>query len=155
LESWQKDLENLAPFREVVYCKLSGLLTESITELNSKWRPEDIKPYLLHAIKVFGVDRLLCCSDWPVVGLAATYTQWMGVLNEVLSSLSKADDEDLPLLSKADLRKVFYENSQGCYQLETAVPKNAAVSSVYEAKQKAPPKKEIPEKPDQPPRSRL
>ena len=36
-------------------------------------RPADLQPYVDHALDVFGPDRLLFGSDWPVCLLAATY----------------------------------------------------------------------------------
>jgi L-fuconolactonase len=71
LESWAS---LMAGFRRLdnVVCKVSGLATEADW---SSWQPEDLRPYVAEALDVFGLDRLLFGSDWPVCLLAATYEQ--------------------------------------------------------------------------------
>jgi L-fucono-1,5-lactonase len=48
-----------------VSCKLSGVVTEMPREL--------APPYLRHALELFGPDRCMFGSDWPVCLLAADY----------------------------------------------------------------------------------
>jgi L-fuconolactonase len=55
-----------------VYCKVSGLVTEANW---TNWRPAEFEPYLDVAFNLFGPDRLIFGSDWPVCLLAATYRQ--------------------------------------------------------------------------------
>ena len=61
---------------ENVVCKLSGLTTEV---------QGDVRPYLEHALEVFGPDRCLFGSDWPVASLTTTYEQWLDVVSGLLS----------------------------------------------------------------------
>jgi L-fuconolactonase len=58
---WRHDISKMArnPF---VFCKISGLLTEM--EMHAK--PTDVYPYIEEACQLFGVDRMLLGSDWPV-----------------------------------------------------------------------------------------
>jgi L-fuconolactonase len=53
-----------------VWCKVSGLVTEAD---HLAWRPADIERYLDHIFDLFGPDRLIWGSDWPVCLLAASY----------------------------------------------------------------------------------
>jgi L-fuconolactonase len=55
-----------------VACKLSGLLTEAAPGQ----LPDDLTPYADHLLSVFGPDRLMWGSDWPVVRLNSDYRQW-------------------------------------------------------------------------------
>ncbi|MEA2577946.1 MAG: L-fuconolactonase, partial [Chloroflexota bacterium] len=48
----------------------------------------DLQPYVDHALDVFGPDRLLFGSDWPVCLLAASYGQ---VVEAALTTLSALD----------------------------------------------------------------
>ncbi|ESQ83506.1 hypothetical protein AEAC466_12585 [Asticcacaulis sp. AC466] len=55
-----------------VACKLSGLLTESGPGQSS----DALTPYVDHLLAVFGPDRLMWGSDWPVVLLKDSYRHW-------------------------------------------------------------------------------
>jgi L-fuconolactonase len=83
LDPWRADLARLAA-RPNVACKLSGLATEAAPG----WRPEDLRPYLDHALDVFGPGRCLVGSDWPVAGLATTVEAWFDLVLEALAPLS-------------------------------------------------------------------
>jgi len=71
-----------------VWCKISGLVTEADWET---WRPEDLEPFVDHALGVFGPDRLLFGSDWPVCLLAATYGEVLDAARATLAGLSSEE----------------------------------------------------------------
>jgi L-fuconolactonase len=71
--TWRDDLRRLADCPNVV-AKLSGLVTEADW---AAWTPSDLAPVVEHALAVFGPDRLLWGSDWPVVELAGGYSRWL------------------------------------------------------------------------------
>jgi L-fuconolactonase len=73
LDPWRAQLARLASHENVV-CKLSGLTTEVA----------DPRPYLEHALDVFGPDRCLFGSDWPVASLTTTYEHWLDVVSGLL-----------------------------------------------------------------------
>ena len=54
-----------------IYCKLSGMITEADPR---HWQPADLKPYVEKTIELFGVERVLFGSDWPVCLLAGGET---------------------------------------------------------------------------------
>jgi L-fuconolactonase len=64
----------LAPFAELpnVACKLSGLLTE-----NDGGQPEEVDRYALTLADLFGPDRLIWGSDWPVLTTVTDYAAWL------------------------------------------------------------------------------
>ena len=41
-----------------------------------------------HAFDVFGADRLMFGSDWPVVTLTDTFAGWVGLLDRFLEQAS-------------------------------------------------------------------
>jgi L-fucono-1,5-lactonase len=92
LEPWAS---RIAPFRELdhVACKLSGMVTEADW---STWTPADLKPYVDHVLEVFGPDRLVFGSDWPVCLLAASYDQVLDAARATISALG--DDERAEVL---------------------------------------------------------
>jgi L-fuconolactonase len=80
LRAWREAVAPLAK-RPNAVAKLSGLVTEADWEA---WKPADLRPFVQAALELFGPDRLMFGSDWPVCELAATYTQVKDALTEVL-----------------------------------------------------------------------
>ena len=71
---WRRDLRALAELPNVV-AKLSGLMTEVIPGTGAAG---DVRPYLEYALEVFGPQRCLFGSDWPVLTLAGSYAAVAG-----------------------------------------------------------------------------
>ena len=80
LWAWREALTPLAK-RPNVTAKLSGLVTEADWE---DWSTEDLRPFVQTALELFGPERLMFGSDWPVCELAATYAQVKEALTEIL-----------------------------------------------------------------------
>ena len=58
-----------------------------------KWSTEEIRRYADHVLDLFGPDRVMAGSNWPVVELGGTFEQvWRGI-NELLEGLSPTDRE--------------------------------------------------------------
>jgi len=88
-EPWASRVADLA--REPnVSAKISGLVTEASW---SDWSAEQIAPYAKHALDVFGADRLMYGSDWPVCTLAASYEQVWELAGTLIADLSEAERE--------------------------------------------------------------
>jgi len=81
IDAWARALEDVAAAPNLM-AKLSGLITEASW---SDWTSEDLGPYLDVALDVFGPDRLMVGSDWPVCTLAGSYERTMGVFTRYLS----------------------------------------------------------------------
>lgn len=101
-EPWATELRALAELPGV-YCKISGVATEAD---HANWTIEQIKPFVLHALDVFGEDRVVFGSDWPVATLATSYPRWVETLDELTSDLSETAK-----------RKLWAENAKRCYGL--------------------------------------
>jgi L-fuconolactonase len=86
LDPWRADLARIASFPNVA-CKLSGLATEAAPG----WRAADVRPYLAHALEVFGPKRCMIASDWPVATLRTSVQQWFDVVLDVLAELGPDD----------------------------------------------------------------
>jgi L-fuconolactonase len=90
----EPDLEGffaqLRPVAELpnVACKLSGLVTEAPWDA---WTPELLRPYIERTVELFGVDRILFGSDWPVCLLAGTYAEVHGVVEEFFRGFSASE----------------------------------------------------------------
>jgi L-fuconolactonase len=88
LSPWRENLAELAR-RPNVYCKLSGMVTEASW---SSWTPGQLKPYFDIALEAFTPRRIMFGSDWPVLLLAAGYTQWANLVRQWVAPLS-ADEQ--------------------------------------------------------------
>jgi L-fuconolactonase len=82
IDAWRADLAAVASHPQVS-CKLSGLVTEA--------RPDDdaadLAPWIDALLDLFGPDRLLWGSDWPVVDLAGGYDRWRAITMDSLRAL--------------------------------------------------------------------
>lgn len=80
----------LEPFRllDHVSCKLSGMITEADW---TTWTPDDLRPYVEKALDVFGTERVMYGSDWPVSLLAGAYLAVKGALEEALPPLTSGE----------------------------------------------------------------
>jgi L-fucono-1,5-lactonase len=102
IKAWSEALKPLASY-EHVHCKLSGLVTEANW---TSWKPDDLRPYVEYALELFGADRLMFGSDYPVCLLAASYDRVLDAFQEILAPLSDADRE-----------KIFSNNAAKFYRL--------------------------------------
>jgi L-fuconolactonase len=87
LASWRAALEPLAACGNTT-AKLSGLVTEADVE---HWTVEDLRPFVETAVELFGPQRLMFGSDWPVCLVAATYGQVVDAVRATLPPLSPAE----------------------------------------------------------------
>ena len=86
LREWAEQLAPLAALPHVS-CKLSGLTTEADWQ---QWRSDQLTPYLDTALELFGPQRLMFGSDWPVCLLASDYSTTHTLVDNVLQHLSTA-----------------------------------------------------------------
>lgn len=87
MEPWSQHLETVSEFPNVVV-KLSGMITQADVQ---NWRPNDLKPYVHAAIELFGFDRLMFGSDWPVCLLAGGYDRVVAALRECVGAVTDAE----------------------------------------------------------------
>ena len=101
-EPWASRIAALGALPNVS-AKISGLVTEARWD---DWDAERIAPYARHALEVFGPDRLMYGSDWPVCTLAATFRQWLEALQAIVKDRSEEEQ-----------RKLFHDNAVRVYGL--------------------------------------
>ncbi len=101
---WQRGIGELAT-RSNVVCKISGIVARAP---KGTWVPEDLAPIVNHCLEVFGPDRVMFASDWPVCTRAATLRQWVEALQHIVA--------DRP---EVERRKLFAENAVRFYGLAT------------------------------------
>ena len=101
-QPWADHISELASF-DNVHCKVSGIVTTA----SEDWTKAELKPYIDHLVAVFGYDRLMFGSDWPVCTLAAEYQQWVEAL---LWALQDATD--------IDRQKLFHDNAKEFYRIK-------------------------------------
>lgn len=99
---WQRDIADVAKRKNVV-CKISGIVASAKP---GEWTPDDLTPIVKHCADVFGHDRILYASDWPVCTLAATFREWLEALQTIV--------RDWP---EADRLKLFHDNAVRFYNV--------------------------------------
>jgi L-fuconolactonase len=103
LEPWKSLMSAVAKFPGV-YCKLSGLVTQADP---ANLSPRVLRPYVDHVVSIFGPDRVMFGSDWPVCRLAAEYGEVLSVLHMTLGAELAAADQD----------KIFRVNGERFFRL--------------------------------------
>lgn len=86
---WAKQMAECAAFPNV-YAKISGLNTAADW---ANWSAEDLKPYINHVVEVFGAEKLMFGSDWPVAVLAGDYQKVKVETEKAIAHLSKSQRE--------------------------------------------------------------
>ncbi|GIE99385.1 amidohydrolase family protein [Paractinoplanes rishiriensis] len=83
LDGWRAALAPIAAAGNVV-AKLSGLVTEAADD----WTRADLRPYVQTALDLFGPERLMFGSDWPVCELTAPYEEVIAIVEDLLGGRS-------------------------------------------------------------------
>jgi predicted TIM-barrel fold metal-dependent hydrolase len=83
-EDWLRGMESAARMPNV-YCKISGLLTE-VDRL--PWRAAPIRPFVQHALAVFGPRRLMFGSEWPVSLPEVTWKESLAAFTQSIGAQS-------------------------------------------------------------------
>ncbi|MHA6480911.1 amidohydrolase family protein [Paenibacillus sp. strain BS8-2] len=102
-EPWASLMER-ASLHPRLYCKLSGMVTEAD---HGAWKPEQFQRYIEHILRLFGPDRVMFGSDWPVCLLAGSYDEVIELLEGSLPSGWGADARE----------KLFGDNARRFYKL--------------------------------------
>lgn len=109
---WLASMRALAAMPHVV-CKFSGLVTEADWAAGNGVLPTDAKVMLEcfdRALELFGPNRILYGSDWPVCQLAASYEAVHGLAQRWANTR----------LTLQEQNAFWYANAERCYQLHLA-----------------------------------
>lgn len=85
---WARDLAAVAA-DGVTCCKLSGL----VTQVGPGWTVAGLAPCVGTILDLFGPDRVMWGSDWPVLTTAATYAQWLAAAKALTTGQTDAGQE--------------------------------------------------------------
>jgi L-fucono-1,5-lactonase len=102
ISEWASQLKDVAEFPNI-HCKLSGLVTEANHE---SWTIADLRPFVDCALELFGAERLIFGSDYPVCLLAASYDRVLETFQELLKDLEEEDRA-----------RIFGQNAREFYRL--------------------------------------
>ena len=100
LALWRRGMKALAACEQVC-CKLSCLCLQE-----GAWGYEDNRRIVLEAIDIFGIERCLFASNFPVDGLRVSYDRMFQDFKRMTMELSDSDR-----------RKLFHDNAARFYRL--------------------------------------
>jgi L-fuconolactonase len=89
-ELWKAGMAALAGLRENVSCKLSGLAMPM-----QSMAVDTFAPWILHAIEVFGADRCMFASNFPVDGMHGSFDDLYATYDELTADLDASTREQL------------------------------------------------------------
>jgi predicted TIM-barrel fold metal-dependent hydrolase len=102
-DQWKKDLAELAKRKNVLACKVSGIIASADP---TKWSADDLAPVVNHTLDTFGPDRVLFGSDWPVCLRTASISQWLEALQQITKDRKREE-----------ITKLFRTNAERVYRL--------------------------------------
>jgi predicted TIM-barrel fold metal-dependent hydrolase len=99
---WREHMSEIAK-RPNVVGKISGVVAYADPD---NWTVATLKPYVEHTIGVFGWDRVVWGSDWPVCTLGGGLSTWVAATHALIAGAS-ADER----------RKLLSENAKRIWRL--------------------------------------
>ena len=108
VDQWSDLMHEFAGLENVA-CKLSGMVTEADAD---SWSVDALLPYVRTVADIFGPDRLMFGSDWPVCLLAASYDEVVRAGREAL--------ERLEILTPEAEAAIFGGTAVHWYNLDTS-----------------------------------
>ena len=104
---WRSGMKELAKRENILGVKFSGLATEFSDE--DEVDPSTIRAYFEETLEIFGAERVMFGTDWPVCLLRlASYQEWSDTVIGLTSYLS-VDEKDL----------ILHKNGETAYQLKS------------------------------------
>ena len=104
---WRSGMKELAKRENILGVKFSGLATEFPKD--DEIDPDTIRAYFEETLEIFGVERVMFGTDWPVCLLRLdSYKQWADTVIILTSSLS-GNEKDL----------ILKKNGETAYQLKS------------------------------------
>ena len=87
--NWRLAMTSLAEADNVI-CKLSGL---GMCDWN--WTVDSIRPWVLECIEIFGPDRCLFATNWPVDRLFSTYEDVVDAYTKIIESFTYDEKQSM------------------------------------------------------------
>jgi len=101
IDQWKAGLRALAAHPNVTI-KVSGL---GMTD--NKWTAESVRPFILDTIEIFGVERCMFASNFPVEKVIGSYTDWYRAFKQIVASKFTAEQQ----------KALFHDNAVRIYRL--------------------------------------
>ena len=93
---WRKGMKELAKRDNLLGVKFSGLVTEF--NADSEIDPDTVRAYFEETLEIFGANRVMFGTDWPVCLLRInSYQAWAETVQELVSALSQTEQEAILL----------------------------------------------------------
>ena len=100
LQAWRAGMHLLAE-RPNIACKISGF-----GFLDRNWTEDSIRPLVLETIDIFGIDRCMFASNFPVDGMSRGYGAFWQAFDAITRPFSEAERE-----------KLFSANAERLYRI--------------------------------------
>jgi predicted TIM-barrel fold metal-dependent hydrolase len=100
INAWRAALQVFAQAPNVAI-KLSGLGLRG-----QPWRLEDNRPIVLDAIEIFGIDRCMFASNFPVDSLVVSFDELFSLFKIMVQAFSEEEQ-----------KKIFYDNAIKIYRI--------------------------------------
>jgi L-fuconolactonase len=104
IQEWKKEIQAFSGLSHVS-AKISGIVTEAADQ---SWTQQQVNEVVEIAMEVFGPERLMIGSDYPVVLVNSSLERWVLSFQEALGGLSETEKD-----------KIYRKNVIKFYQLET------------------------------------
>ena len=98
--NWKQGMQTAAEADNII-CKISGL---GMGDHN--WTVDSIRPYVLHCIETFGVERSLFATNWPVDSLWSDYDTIVNAYDEITAGFTESER-----------RALFSANTERLYRI--------------------------------------
>ena len=98
--NWKAGMERISNI-DNIFCKISGLGMG-----DNNWTTESIRPYVETCIELFGVNRSLFATNWPIDSLWSEYGDVVKAYREITRNYSDSE-----------LERLFSKNAEEIYQL--------------------------------------
>lgn len=99
---WKTQITALAR-AENVACKISGF-----GMADHKWTIDSIRPWVLHCIEAFGVDRSMFATNWPLDMLYATYLEQVDAYRVIIAQAG---------FSQSEQQSMLFRNAEKFYKI--------------------------------------
>ena len=86
-ENWKNGLKLISRL-DNVFCKISGLGMG-----DNHWTVESIRPYVETCIELFGYEKALFASNWPIDSLWSSYETLINAYRSITQNYSEKEKE--------------------------------------------------------------
>jgi predicted TIM-barrel fold metal-dependent hydrolase len=100
IAAWRRGMRALAECDNTV-AKISGL-----GMVDHRWSAESIRPFVLETIEIFGADRAMFGSNFPVDRLYSTFDALYGAFESITAGFSETEQA-----------KLFHDNARRVYRI--------------------------------------